>query len=348
MKQLIVIVFVLMGVYAYADSLTLSFYPAYINEGVEGWTSNANREFKKGATLIGLKYNGTGIDPSGNLTLGKHSPMAVLSATELIDKLKKTVEKARAVKRNPSLKVSRLCIFTHGVVNNRESYLNFGNGNKIVTPIKESYDFTENGLEYFAAEIENYLADDAVVVLYACLLGSTYPDNHINRKPRTTKYLADHRTGGKGSFADRLAEALNETGKSRAVWAHRNTGHTYGNCRWRIFDNHTYDGRKSLILFGHRGNIAGDQASKLMATKLILELNSRGESLSNDDKIAIRKWLGFVIPFLPDQYLPIVQSRRSASDMTFTPGLMDWLAVEYIRTIQDLRGEVFPADKILE
>lgn len=334
-KIIILLIFVSAKIYAQDKDLTVAFYPSYINQSKKGWTTVAQNEFKRGAEIIGKYYDGIGIDANGNLYNGKEAAMPVRDANELIQKLK------GIVKANSS-KVSTLCIFTHGVVKKRESYLNFGGGKKVLSDTNEM-DFTVEGLEGFSEELNKYLTKDAKVILYSCFLGSAYYSD--SGKEFIKK---DTKNGGEGSFASVLAYYLNENEEmSREVWGHIGKAHTYGNPNWRVFDEFIYgpsdNSRSSKIVFGNENKIrpAGKKFKDKVSSILIEEI----DDLSENDFSSIEKWVGFITPFIPNDYYPLVSEYYNNNKIKkINPNAIKFLVNQFEATINSsskLHTEVY-------
>lgn len=331
------------------SGLTLAFYPGYLNENSSEWNSNKQREFLRGAQLMGVKFGAIGSHNSNTqLLTGPSAAMPAVSVEDLISGISRTVNIVRS-NGSGNEKVQTLAIFTHGVVRQTQSiqsYLNLGNGNLVGSSTDiPNVDNNYETIADFAAAIDPYLADDAKVVLYACLLGSTYPDILIG-KDSNPKVRRDHETGGEGCFADLLRDELNKHGKNREVWGHRNTAHTYGNQRWRVFHGAQETSEiASEDLFGKVANIGGDQATQELVKLLKAQLIEKGVSTDNIESSSLRKWLGFIYPFVPEEYRPFV-TRARGQDFEFKEGLVDWLANIYVEKNFRLREEVYPGSEL--
>ncbi len=322
--------------------INVAFYAGYEDENKKSWKKRVKREFKKGAQLFSSKYNGYGIDNDGGIVTGKKAAMEVLKVETIISNIKKVYQKE-------GKKISKVAIFTHGVIGSSGSYLNFGNKN--VIGIDDDVNGTDHLIETidgFVDEIDEYLKDDATIILYACLLGSTFKDKPLPKADNPIR-KEDKRTGGEGSFADKLRDKLNENGKSRSVWGHRTTAHTYGNCNWRLFEGEQIGVKANKILFKTPKFRGGAITSKYLAEELREELDYKKfvptrKCKNNNTKICdsdpLRKWLGFIYPIIPKKYRPFVKSRENDT-IEFDDGLVEWLAKEYKKTISDFRKEVY-------
>ena len=119
--------------------------------------------------------------------------------------------------------IKNLTIMTHGY----ETGLNFGGGS--------GKNFNMSKIEDFTSSIKGYVADDVRVQLYACNTArnentaESWADRGVNGGSVSAE---DNFKGGKGSFAQTLAESL---GENASVYGHTTAGPLCNNYCARVF-----------------------------------------------------------------------------------------------------------------
>ncbi|MBR4986962.1 MAG: SH3 domain-containing protein [Proteobacteria bacterium] len=191
--------------------------------------TNQVSEFVNQATQYASTYNPIGIT---NGTLGTQVFKQVKTYAELkssVLALGESVKKCLADHPRDGFDDSKcsviknLTIMTHGF----EDGLNLGGG--------RGNHFTVSDVGDFASAVKGYVADDIRVQLYACntarnnKTAESWGDRGWNGGNISAE---DPFKGGKGSFAQSLAEAL---GENASVYGHTTAGHLSGNYAARVY-----------------------------------------------------------------------------------------------------------------
>ncbi len=352
--------------------------------------------FEAEANNFARDHNAVMIE-NNQAVFGEAAATPVSHIGDIVSRCRQVSESASQM-TGQEVKIQTLALFTHGLT----SYLNFGGGNLIANDqatAEEKHRGVHNSMrrqeerdarrgeangvspyqarsseveeiettEGFAAAINNYLANDARVVMYACLTGSTYndaegaaargsrPDPNNARNARERRKLErrraavdrirgnerrlnrarnlveeDHESGGEGSFADNLRDALNAEGQERQIWGHRTTAHTTGNPTWRVFEGQQQEEEQaSNPLFATHSLLNMDRARTSMA-------NQVGEYLQShfQQRVAVnrnlRVWIARELPFVPSNLQPYITEWRGRTPV-FTDGLIAHLAGRYMQ-----------------
>ena len=129
-------------------------------------------------------------------------------------------------------KIQNVALFGHGMhygmSMNRDNSYNRG----LTDGRAGSRESNVRGLALAAASV---LTEDVRVQLFACNAGSSTRSDGDWNEPRAGDQ------GGEESYAAKLREALDETGKESSVFAHITAGHTTENVSARVFGAHAQD-----------------------------------------------------------------------------------------------------------
>lgn len=355
--------------------ITVAFYSSLVNN-TASFSERKKNEFERGAKLVSKYYKAIGLDKSGIVVTGEDAAMGIKTISSLLNKIDTLVNRKGKIKKlciythgvlsssGDYLNFGNNNIIKAGAIKNNKNYRKFS-------------------LDSVVQRLNNSLTSDAKIILYACVLGTTNKDinycyNRCTGKNKTilnprcdtiynykkdktkkakprykcskanwsnarTTIRNDHTTNGIGSFAELLENKLNHNNTNRVVWAHRNTGHTYGNPNWRVFKpSETKDSLAGPFLFGDdskKYNLSHSQKSiKLIRDKVKLKLKERGVSLDSTHKVnkALRWWICFTLPMLKEKHIPpITKFSNNSSEVKIKDGLIDWFVDEFQSTLQN-------------
>jgi hypothetical protein len=221
---------------AHPEGLTVSLYANYGNR-------HQGREFRARAEEHAALYRSMGIDGSA-ATMGLAIPIDDVSEVPM--RIRQVAAAARrawegmigqmflefagghasSLRLPKSCKVKNIGLFAHGMhyglaMNRDNSYdrgMTDGRAGRRPSNIR--------GL---ALSVSDVLTDDVAVQLFACNAGNSDSNDGSWAQPTTGDQ------GGEASYAAKLQEALDATGKESSVYAHITAGHTTENVSARVF-----------------------------------------------------------------------------------------------------------------
>ncbi len=325
----------------------------------EHWSKAQQGYFKGKAEQFALEHNAVGL-VNGQLVVGSKAVLSAITVQDVIGYVRNTLSALQKLLQRKIL-VSTLAVFTHGL----PDYLNFGAGNLIAIDEKTAKskksrknNIVETGetAQGFAKEVDTALSDTARVVMYACLTGSTYEDEVFKKatahqkgkkdagyESSRTAVTTDFTSGGEGSFADALRDALNQANKKREVWGHRTTADTTKNPHWRVFEDKQVQGEPaSASLFGQTDAFNKHDADRVRknlvkATAELLPKDRQPTKQGQGAKGTFFIWMTREMPFVPDAMRPFVtlqektvKGQKSKPSFEIREGLAKWFADRYL------------------
>ena len=268
-----------------------------VYDAPEGQGGADMAEFRERARDFAVQHDALAAGPDG---LVHDIAIPCVSREKAVASIRQTVEAVRHVTNDPNICIQTLALFSHG---SRDRLgLGGGIGNRR----------RDMSSAAFADTLRPFLTPSARVLLYACLTG---------RSPLRD----DEATGGEGSFADELRDALNVDNSEREVWGHTNAAHTTGNPNWRVFSGaQTGEEAASHDLFG---GVSPGRVRYRIAQNLLFTV---AQNMDNDrGRRALRMWVARELPFVSERCRPFVASRQGRS-FELANGLLEWFSQRFL------------------
>jgi hypothetical protein len=327
--------------------LELAIYTSHAGFDDASTFEAAARSFSRDHQAVGLV--------GGRLVIGEQAAMPARTVDEVVRHVQATVEKVRR-ELGRAVTASTLALFTHGLTD----YLNWGDPEEIATTEERARELNAGGQEDggageggavnpvqtapgFAAAIDSALSGTARVVMYACLTGGTYTQADLTGQDAAGAALPawrqrqgrqrvrdDHATGGEGSFADALRDALVVDGQGREVWGHRSAAHTTANPRWREFEGPQEGEQASEELFGGPEQIHADRVRRQLVREIRAQVRRDSGRVISDAGDALSEWVAREMPFVPDGMRPFA-TWLGGERYDLAAGLVAWFAARYVQ-----------------